>query len=53
MGIPNAIGVTEEALLPTVPALGDVGRQARDDPAQRRSKDPVLVEVVVRNAIIE
>ncbi len=50
---PNAIGVTEEALPPPVPALGDVGRQARDDPAQRRSKDPVLVEVVVRNAIIE
>jgi len=28
MGTLNAIGVTEEALLPTVSALGDVGRQA-------------------------
>jgi len=35
MGTLNAIGVTEEALLPTVSALGDVGRQARDDDTRR------------------
>ena len=39
--------------MPTVSALGDMERQARDDPAVRRSKGPVLVEVVVKNAIVE
>src|SRR5208337_2870401 len=53
MGTPNATVVTEEALLPTVPALGDVGSQARGDLALCRSKGPVLVGVVVGNAIIE
>jgi len=52
MGTPNTTVVTEEALLPTVPALGDVGSQARDDPALCRSKDPFLVGVVVGNAIV-
>src|SRR5208337_4392610 len=35
MGLLNAIGVMEAALLPTVSTLGDVGRQARDDDTRR------------------